>query len=304
MRGIGRSAARLAVGALALAAVSCSGATWRHPRTAQAPPDEVAELKARVLELQRQAAVTQVELERLRQEVARLQARVGGGGAPPAASGGAAGAPSDHSATGRSAPTFEVEELADGTPGNGRTAAAGAVSSPPPTPPQAVEEPVPPAAPAPRHAPAQTPPVPSASAPGEASAAGSGAGGEVTAAAQALYDRGYTQYHQGRYVDAEASFQRFIQSYPATELTDNAQYWIGECRLARGDTKGALAAFRETAERYPQGNKVPDALLKAGESMASLGDVEGARKAYQAVKKRFPGTTAAAVADDRLAALP
>jgi tol-pal system protein YbgF len=124
------------------------------------------------------------------------------------------------------------------------------------------------------------------------------------AEAQTLYDRGYTFYHQGRYVDAESTFQRFIQAHPATELTDNAQYWIGECRLARDDVSGALAAFRETVERFPDGNKVPDALLKVGESMAALGDVEGAREAYQEVIRRFAGTTAAAVARDRLPALP
>jgi tol-pal system protein YbgF len=127
---------------------------------------------------------------------------------------------------------------------------------------------------------------------------------EVTAEAQALYDRGYTLYHQGRYVDAESSFQRFIQSHPTTELTDNAHYWIGESRLARGDVAGALAAFRETVERYPDGNKVPDALLKVGEAMAALGDGEGAREAYQEVLRRFAGTTAAAVAEDRLRAIP
>jgi TolA-binding protein len=49
---------------------------------------------------------------------------------------------------------------------------------------------------------------------------------------------------------------------------------------------------------------VPDALLKVGETMASLGDAEGAREAYGEVVRRFAGTTAARVAEDRLAALP
>jgi TolA-binding protein len=68
--------------------------------------------------------------------------------------------------------------------------------------------------------------------------------------------------------------------------------------------RGALAAFRETVERHPRGNKVPDALLKVGEALAGLGDVEGAREAYGEVMRRFAGTTAAAVAEDRLEALP
>ncbi len=126
----------------------------------------------------------------------------------------------------------------------------------------------------------------------------------MTPAVQALYDRGYTLYHQKHYVDAEASFQRFLQAEPHSELADNAQYWIGECRYSRGDMRGALAAFRETVERYPTGNKTPDALLKAGMSLESLGDKEGARNTYQEVLKRFPGTAVSAVAEERLAKLP
>ncbi len=312
----GSSVAGLLVGGLALAGVSCSSSAWVHPRPVQEPTSsEVAELQARVLDLQRQAAVTQVELERLRQEVARLEARSGvapgTGSLAPASSGGSAGAASAPSASGHAEGNFEVEDLTDearharATPGTppGTASRTAAAPAPPPGPPRAVEESP---APGPRpQAPRQsTATVTPAEPEPEATPAQGAAGNGISSVAQSLYDRGYTLYHQGRFLDAEASFQRFIQAYPDTELTDNAQYWIGECRFSRGDTKGALAAFQETARRYPEGNKVPDALLKAGESMAKLGDVEGARKAYQDVKKRFPGTTAAAVADDRLAALP
>jgi tol-pal system protein YbgF len=126
----------------------------------------------------------------------------------------------------------------------------------------------------------------------------------VTPAAQALYDRGYTLFHQGKYLDAEATFQQFLHSHPATDLTDNAQFWIGEARYARDDLRGALAAFRETVERYPAGNKVADALLKAGQCLEGLGDLEGARASYREVIERFPGSAAAAVGEERLEAMP
>ena len=122
----------------------------------------------------------------------------------------------------------------------------------------------------------------------------------VEPAAQALYDRGYTLYHQGKYLDAEASFQRFLQAYPATELSDNAQFWIGESRYARGDIRGALAAFREVVQKYPDGNKVPDALIKEGDCLEKLGDRDGARDRYNEVKRRFPDSGAAVMAADRL----
>jgi tol-pal system protein YbgF len=126
----------------------------------------------------------------------------------------------------------------------------------------------------------------------------------ATPAVQALYDRGYTLYHQKHYVDAEASFQRFLQAEPQSELADNAQYWIGECRYSRGDMRGALAAFRETVARYPTGNKTADALLKEGMSLENLGDKEAARNTYQEVLRRFPGTAVAAVAEERRTKLP
>jgi tol-pal system protein YbgF len=129
-------------------------------------------------------------------------------------------------------------------------------------------------------------------------------GAETGPATQALYDRGYTLFHQGRYVDAEASFQRFLQANPTNELADNAEYWIGECRYSRGDLRGALAAFRETVQRYPEGNKVPDALLKAGQCLESLGNVAEARLTYKEVIRRFSGSAAAAVAEERQAKLP
>jgi tol-pal system protein YbgF len=126
----------------------------------------------------------------------------------------------------------------------------------------------------------------------------------VDEAAQAIYDRGYTLYHQGRYVDAEAGFRRFLQGYPDTSLSDNAQYWIGESRFARNDFEGALAAFREVAERYPSGNKVADSLLKAADCLRQLDDPGSARATYDEVIRRFPGSAAAAMAEERRGQLP
>jgi hypothetical protein len=80
--------AACALAALALLA-GCSGQGVMGARTADRPPAEVQELRTRVLELQRQAAVTEVELERLRRQVGALEARLGispggGSGARPA----------------------------------------------------------------------------------------------------------------------------------------------------------------------------------------------------------------------------
>jgi tol-pal system protein YbgF len=259
--------------------------------------ERIQELQDRVLELQRKAAVAEVELARLRQQLGELMARQGlsaapGSGAAPAPYSGdrvAAGSSSRPTQAGPTSPRRPAP------PGSSSAGSGAATPAPPVRSPRApsidetdIEVPVTQAAPA------------GAALPGSAGNKGEPA----TPAVQALYDRGYTLYHQKHYVDAESSFQRFLQAEPGSELADNAQYWIGECRYSRGDMRGALAAFREAVARYPQGNKTPDALLKAGMSLEALGDKEGARNTYQEVLRRFPSTAVAAVAEERRAKLP
>jgi tol-pal system protein YbgF len=281
--------------------------------------DQIRELQERVLELQRKAAVNEVEIGRLRQQVADLLARQDGGSMP--APHRTSAAPPPHSPY----PNTSLSSLPTNRPPTG-VPPGTVIDESEIEVPLALTGPAAPAAPmrsptpAPRTAPppaarsqqrAQAPPPPSPPAAVPPAPAGAGAGSTapshaepVTPAVQALYDRGYTLYHQKHYVDAEASFQRFLQAEPQSELADNAQYWIGECRYSRGDMRGALAAFRETVSRYPQGNKAPDALLKAGMSLEALGDHEGARTTYQEVLHRYPGTAVAAVAEERRAKLP
>ena len=261
-----------ALALLALLATGC--ATAGLTPSPSEPPDELTEIKNRILELQRTAAMTRVEIDRLRQQVATLESRLGGGAAPAAATRTEPAAPpvSPPPAEPRPAspaPRVEVTELEVSPPGR---PVETVTTRPPPL-------------------------APSTSSAGSPTA-------PVSEAAQALYDRGYTLYHQGRYVDAESGFRRFLQAHPDTSLSDNAQYWIGESRFARADYNGALAAFREVAQRYPGGNKVADGLLKAADCLQRLGDSSSARETYDEVMRRFPGSAAAAMAEERRGQVP
>lgn len=246
---------------LGLSLSACSANSFRP-----APEDELEEMRARIVELQRQAVMAEVELEHLRRRIASLEQSVEDGRAE-AAAGARSVDPGE--------PLPEVRAVIE-----------------------EADLDVPPPAAAGQEVAAASEPAPAAS-PG---ITGPGAG--IPPEAQALYDRGYTLYHQGQYLDAESSFHQFLRSYPESPLADNAQYWIGEARYARGDYAGALDAFRESVERYPGGNKVPDSLLKIGQSLESLNDMEGARVAYEEVVERFPESAAAAVAEQRRRDLP
>ncbi len=271
--------------------------------------DQIKQLQERVLDLQRKAAVSDVELARLRQRLAELTGESQGAPVAPVVSGGSSTAP-PAARQQQSPPSYAEPAYPPAAAPPRRQAAQPQPSQPYSQGPQTYQPPpaqqgqqidvtdiVVPAAPKRANAAPNAAPV-------ESPAGGSPKGEPVTPAVQALYDRGYTLYHQKHYVDAETSFQRFLQAEPHSELADNAQYWIGECRYSRGDMRGALAAFRETVAHYPNGNKTPDAMLKAGMSLEALGDREGARTDYQEILRRFPGTAVAAVAEERRAKIP
>ncbi len=257
---------------------ACSSFSGSQPDPAV--QSDVEQMKQRILDLQEKSAMTEVELERLRQQVARLEARA------------------------RIAIEEPVVEVVVAEPALERLAADAAWQAGNTRQEGVLEESDLPLAQ--ESTVMQEPPVGQAAVTPSASGrsgTGSPALEPVVPAAQALYDRGYTLYHQGRYLDAEASFQRFLQAYPKTDLSDNAQFWIGESRYSRGDMSGALTAFRETLQQYPDGNKVPDALVKEGDCLAGMGDRDGARRSYDQVIRRFPGSAAAVMASERIADL-
>ena len=262
---------RFAVAALplALSALLAAGcvSTARPPgaRPAAATPD----VESRVAELERQAKMAEVELRRLRVQVAELQAELEGRSA---GAGWAESSAAPRAQPIPNPPRAEVEStdlvIEDGSPG------PGVVRARPPGLDESFE--------GSRGESPSSLPVP------------------LDGAAQALYDRGYTLYHQERFIDAETAFQRFLQAHADTDLADNALYWIGESRFARSDLRGALAAFDEAVERFPEGNKVPDALLKAGDCLERLGDRERARANYERILQRFPASAASERARERL----
>lgn len=146
------------------------------------------------------------------------------------------------------------------------------------------------------------PPPPATAAPATAPTGGP-AGNAPGEDPQALYDRGYTLFHQKSYDLAEATFRSFLSRFPDSDLADNALFWIGESHYAKGDFAAALEAFASTVARFPQGNKVADALLKAGRCLEQLGRAGEAARTYREVTERFPGSAAATGAQERLQAL-
>ena len=118
------------------------------------------------------------------------------------------------------------------------------------------------------------------------------------------YEQALRLLRDGHPAEAEAALAAFAGAHPASDLADNAWFWIGEARLVRDDVAGALAAYRTAVETYPMGNKTPDALFKIGHCLARQGDAATAGEIWRELVRRFPDTAAAGRAREALGPAP
>ena len=123
------------------------------------------------------------------------------------------------------------------------------------------------------------------------------------AEAVGLYRKSFEALRAGKPEEAAQGFKEFLRAFPASDLADNSQYWLGECYYDRKDFTQAVREFRLVVERYPNGNKVPDALLKVGFSYLALGSAEAGKQTLTQLQRSYPRHEAAVLAGARLADL-
>jgi tol-pal system protein YbgF len=143
-----------------------------------------------------------------------------------------------------------------------------------------------------------------------ATPSGPGVAGAAPAAAPAptapppapreLYSQAYADFARGNYDLAIAGFTEYIKSYPSTDFTDNAQYWIGECLYGKKMFAEAIEAWNTLFRDYTSSDKLPDARVKKGMALEKLGRRSQALVEYRHVMDRFPNTQAARIARERL----
>ena len=110
------------------------------------------------------------------------------------------------------------------------------------------------------------------------------------------YDTAFDLIKAKDFDKASQAFTAFLRKYPNSQYAGNAQYWLGEVNLIKGDLQGAGQAFARVSQNYPKHAKVPDSLYKLADVERRLGHVDKARSALQQVIAQYPGTSAAQLA--------
>ncbi len=119
----------------------------------------------------------------------------------------------------------------------------------------------------------------------------------------ALYDSNLALFRNEQYEQALTGFKTFLNTYPKSDLADNAQYWIGECLMALKQFEPAILAFNEVIKKYPKGNKVPNAMLRQAIAMQEINDPTSTKLLLKKLIKGYPNSPEAEIAKKKLATM-
>ncbi len=125
----------------------------------------------------------------------------------------------------------------------------------------------------------------------------------VSARVGDVYKDAYETFQKGDLEGARRKFEAFLKQYPNTELSDNAQFWIGETYYLKKDFEKAILEYEKAIVKYPEGDKIPAALFKQALAFSELGDRTNTRNLLKRVIERYPQSDQADMARKKLEAI-
>jgi len=105
------------------------------------------------------------------------------------------------------------------------------------------------------------------------------------------------------YKQAIVEFKAFNRSFPNSSYAPNAHYWLGQLLFNQGELDQADKEFQIVVDKHTDSTKRPDALLKLGMVAQKINNTQKAIASYQQLLKEYPKSTAAKLAQPRLASL-
>lgn len=118
--------------------------------------------------------------------------------------------------------------------------------------------------------------------------------------AEQLFAAAYSDYSRGNFDLALSEFKQYVETYPSSELADNAQYWIGEILYAQKKLPEAVAEFEKVATLNPKGDKTSVALYKRGLVLLELAKKDEAVAQFVVIFKDYATTNEGALAKQQL----
>lgn len=115
-----------------------------------------------------------------------------------------------------------------------------------------------------------------------------------------LFAAAYGDYSRGNYDLAISEFRQYVETYPSSEMADNAQYWIGESLYGKKQLNEAITEFDKVITSFSKGDKVAAARFKKGMVLIELGQQDAGRAELLNLVKLFPRSNEAQLARQQL----
>ena len=110
------------------------------------------------------------------------------------------------------------------------------------------------------------------------------------------YRQAYLLYNSRKYREALNIWSELVSFGLQNSLTDNCQYWIGECSYAQKNYRQAILEF-EKVFAHPNSNKKNHAQYKIAKCYLSLGEKDQARIQFENFVNQYPNSEAHLIAD-------
>ena len=108
---------------------------------------------------------------------------------------------------------------------------------------------------------------------------------------------------QKKYDEAIYAFSAFINKHPNSTYSANANYWLGQLLYNKGEFNSAKKVFNTVVDSFKESNKRGDSLVKLGMIAEKAENRASAEVYYQKVLKEYANSSAARIAQQKLAAL-
>lgn len=108
--------------------------------------------------------------------------------------------------------------------------------------------------------------------------------------ADMLYSNGLRDFTSGKLDLAWQEFQDYLKYYPDTEVTGNAQFYLGEIFYQQKRYDEAVAEYDKVLANFPKSFKLAAARLKKGLAFLELGQRASAMRELREVVRRHPGS--------------
>lgn len=118
--------------------------------------------------------------------------------------------------------------------------------------------------------------------------------------AEQLFAAAYSDYSRGNFDLALSEFKQYVETFPSSELADNAQYWIAEILLAQKKSPEALAELEKVAQVNPAGDKAALALYKRASLLLEMGKKDEAVAQFLVLVKDYAKSHEATLATQQL----